>query len=486
MNAIQVDNTETEERSPSVLVKQGTPYRFRWVVLAVVIAADVMDLMDSTMTNVAGPSIRHDLGGGPSTLQWLTAGYTLAFAVLLVAGARLGDILGRRRLFLAGATGFTLASALCAAAPDAAALIALRVAQGACGALLIPQGFGMLKEIFPDQEMPRVYSVFGPVMGLATIAGPVASGLLIGANWWGAGWRLIFLINVPIGAVTVVIAAFVLPRSITHPGMRLDLPGTALVGAGLVALIYPLIQGREDGWPAWTFVLLAAGVVLMAAFASYERHRRQSPLIEHSLLGNATFWTGMGATLTFFIAYGGLTFTLSVFCQLGQGFTPLHTGLTFLPMVAAMLIARPASAPLAARLGRHLVHIGVALVAVGTVVLALTVGNTDHASTLQLAPGLIIIGLGANTAIGLLIRNVLAGVSMQEIGSASGILNANEQLAAALGTAVLGTVFFSQLLGSGHSTHAFATTMWACLIPLAATFLLVFGLPKLRDEKDRA
>jgi EmrB/QacA subfamily drug resistance transporter len=481
-----VSQSRTPASSPQSVTATSDaalPYRWRWIGLAVVIAADVMDLMDSTMTNVAGPSIRHDLGGGPATLQWLTASYTLAFAVLLVAGARLGDIAGRRRLFLLGGLGFTLASAACAAAPDPAILITLRAVQGACGALLIPQGFGMLKEIFPDREMRTVFSVFGPVMGLATIAGPIAAGLLIAANWWGAGWRLIFLVNIPVGVAALAAAARVLPRSVTHPGSRLDLPGTALVGGGLVSVIYPLIQGREDGWPAWTFILLAMGVLLLVVFAVYEQRRRESPLIEHSLLGNATFWTGMAATLAFFTAYGGITFILSMFCQLGEGFTPLHTGLTFLPMVVAMMIARSASAPFAARLGRHLVHVGVALVAVGTVVLALSVNGADHASSLRLAPGLAIIGLGANTSIGLLIRNVLAGVSLQEVGSASGILNATEQVAAALGTAILGTVFFALLLtGHHHSTHALAATAWVCLIPLAATFLLVFGLPMMRGD----
>jgi MFS family permease len=178
---------------------QAMPYRWRWVVLAVVLAAEVMDLMDSTIVNVAGPSVRADVGGGATTLQWLSAGYTLAFAVLLVTGARLGDIFGRRRLFLIGSAGFTAMSAACAAAPSPGLLICFRVLQGAFGALLLPQGFGMLKEVFSEAEMPKVFATFGPVMGLSAIAAPILAGLLIDANLWGTGWRLVFLINVPIG-----------------------------------------------------------------------------------------------------------------------------------------------------------------------------------------------------------------------------------------------------------------------------------------------
>src|SRR3984957_5834787 len=175
----------------------------RWFVFAVVIAADVMDLMDATIVNVAGPSIRRALGGNASPLQWLSAGYTLAFAVFLITGARLGDMFGRRRLFLVGSAGFTLMSAACAAAPSPSVLIAFRVLQGASGALMIPQGFGMLKECFAEDEMSKVFGVFGPMMGLSMVAAPILAGGLVEANLWGIGWRLVFLINVPIGIATL-------------------------------------------------------------------------------------------------------------------------------------------------------------------------------------------------------------------------------------------------------------------------------------------
>jgi EmrB/QacA subfamily drug resistance transporter len=451
-------------------------YPWRWIVLAVVLAAEIMDLMDSTIVTIAGPSVRRDLGGGASMLQWLSAGYTLAFAVLLVTGARLGDIFGRRRLFLLGSAGFTVMSAACAAAPSPGFLITFRVLQGAFGALVIPQGFGMLKEVFPETEMPKVFATFGPAMGLSAIAAPILAGALIDANLLGTGWRLVFLINVPVGVFALVTALRVLPRGASHPGVRPDVPGMMLVGLAMVAIIYPLIQGRADGWPAGMFVLLGAGAVLLVTFVVYERQRTQAPLIEPGLLRNRTYTTGIAVALAFFGSFAGLILVVSLFCQLGEHFSPIHAGLTLAPMTVGMVLAMTASFALVTTLGRHLLHIGVGLVAAGTIALALTVSGADSASTWDLAPSLFVIGLGTGLSFGQLFDFILAGVAMDEVGSASGVLNAVQQLASALGVAVLGTVFFAKLTG-GLPTGSLSTTAWVCLAPLAITFALVFRLP---------
>ncbi|MGI8715374.1 MAG: MFS transporter [Solirubrobacteraceae bacterium] len=457
------------------------PYRLRWVVLAVVLAAEVMDLMDATIVNVAGPSVRADLGGGASTLQWLSAAYTLAFAVLLITGARLGDIFGRRRLFLVGSAGFTAMSALCALAPSPGLLIGTRVLQGAFGALLIPQGFGMLKEIFPEDEMPKVFGTFGPVMGLSAIAAPILAGVLIDANLFGTGWRLVFLVNVPIGVFALATAIRVLPRGASHAGVRLDVVGMLLVGLAAIGIIYPLIQGRADGWPAWIFAMLGAGVVALGAFVAYERRRREAPLIEPGLLRNRTYTSGIAVALAFFATFAGLLLIVSLFCQLGEHFSPTHAGLTLVPMTVGMVIAMIVSFALVSKLGRHLVHIGIVLVAAGTVGLALTVSGAQSASSWALAPSLFVVGFGAGFSFGQLFDFILAGVAMDEVGSASGVLNAVQQLASALGVAVLGTVFFGRI-GLGHPsdhlpTDALATTAWVCLAPLAVAFALVFRFP---------
>jgi EmrB/QacA subfamily drug resistance transporter len=448
----------------------------RWFVFAVVIAANIMDLMDATIVNVAGPSIRAALGGGASTLQWLPAGYTLAFAVFLITGARLGDMFGRRRLFLIGSAGFTVMSAACAAAPSMAVLIAFRVLQGSFGALMIPQGFGMLKEVFAEDEMTKVFGAFGPMMGLSILAAPILAGALVEANLWGIGWRLVFLINVPIGIAAFAGAVRVLPRTVAHPGIRLDTRGMVLIGAALTAIIYPLIQGRADGWPAWTFVSLAAGAALLVAFVLWGRRSHGDPLIEPGLLTNRTYTSGILVALAFFGAFGGLLLCVSLFAQLGEGFSPIHAGLTLMAMVAGMIAGMGAGFALIGRLGRHLLHVGVVIVAAGTVVLAVTVTGARTVSTLDLAPGLFLIGLGAGASIGQLFDFILAGVSMDQVGSASGVLEAVQQLSSALGVAALGTIFFSAF--DVHlPTHALAITAWACLVPLAITFLLLFKLP---------
>ena len=448
----------------------------RWWVVAVVLAANVMDLMDATIVNVAGPSIRSALGGSASTLQWLSAGYTLAFAVFLITGARLGDMFGRRRLFVIGSAGFTLMSAACAAAPSPSVLIAFRVLQGSFGALMIPQGFGMLKECFAEDEMSKVFGAFGPMMGLSMVAAPILAGGLVEANLWGIGWRLVFLINVPIGIAAFAGAVRVLPRTVAHPGIRLDIGGTILIGLALTAIIYPLIQGRTDGWPAWTFITLGAGAALLGAFVLWGRHYHGDPLIEPTLLANRTYTSGILVALAFFGAFGGLLLCVSLFAQLGEHFSPIHAGLTLVAMVVGMIAGMVAGTALVGRLGRHLLHIGIAIVAAGAVVLALTVTGAHSASTWDLAPSLFLIGLGAGASMGQLFDFILAGVGMDEIGSASGVLEAVQQLSSAIGVAALGTIFFSAF--AGHlPTHALAITAWACLAPVVLAFALVFRLP---------
>src|SRR3954454_11242497 len=246
---------------------QPTGYPWRWVVLAVVLLGEVMDLLDSLVTNIAGPSIRADLGGGASTIQWLTAGYTLAMAVGLITGGRLGDLYGRKRMFLIGAFGFTVGSLLCALAQSPEMLIGSRVLQGLFGAVMLPQGLGLIKEMFPPKEMAAAFGAFGPVMGMSSVGGPTLAGWLVKADLLGTGWRMIFLINLPLGLVGLVGALRVFPESRSPERLKLDPLGVVLIAAASFCLIYPLVQGRELDWPAWIFVMLAAGGVLLGLFA---------------------------------------------------------------------------------------------------------------------------------------------------------------------------------------------------------------------------
>jgi MFS family permease len=480
-----MDTATSTPPSPAAAGTTSTqPYRLRWVVAAVVLAANLMDVLDATIVNVAGPSVHRDLGGSASTLQWLSAAYTLAFAVLLIAGARLGDIFGRRRIFLIGSAGFTLFSAASAAAPTIEVLIAFRALQGAFGALMIPQGFGLIKQVFTDDaELGKAFGLFGPATGVPMLAAPIVAGALIDANLWGIGWRLVFLINVPIGVLALALAIRSLPRGATHPDVKLDIGGVGFVGVALVAIIYPLIQGRTEGWPAWCFAMLAAGAVLLFVFLRYERRRGSDALIEPTLLTNRAYLSGTAVALAFFGAFSGLLLCISLFGQLGEGWSPIHAGLTLTPMIVGMILGMVGSNAAVSRLGRHLFHIGILLIAAGTAGLALTVTGARTASTWDLVPSLFFLGVGVGASIGQLFRFILTSVSMAEVGSASGVLEAVQQLSSALGVAVLGSIFF-YAFGDHLPPDALQITAWACLAPLTAAFLLVFRLPMHAREEE--
>ncbi|WP_238604646.1 MFS transporter [Amycolatopsis sp. Poz14] len=324
-----------------------------WLVLAVVVIADLMDLIDTSVAALAGPSIRADLGGGPMTLQWVLSAYTAAFALGLVTSGRLGDLLGRRRLFLLGMTGFTLASLACGLAPGPGFLIGARVLQGLFGAAMIPQGIALVKVVFPPDQLRKALMPFGPIMGMATVAGPILSGWLLHLNLFGSEWRSIFLINVPFGILAGLLALRVLPRhSGEDRGARLDLRGVGLLTAASALLIVPLIQGRELGWPAWTYVLMAAGVVAFVLFARSER-RSSHPVIAPSLFAKRGFVFGLLITGGFYASLSGFVLVVNLLLQSGLGWTPLQSGFALLPWAAGTAIATLLSgAVLAAKLGR--------------------------------------------------------------------------------------------------------------------------------------
>ncbi|MGH3240394.1 MAG: MFS transporter, partial [Spirillospora sp.] len=243
----------------------AAPHPRRWLGLSAVLAATLLNLLDSTVVNVAAPAIRADLGGSYSALQWMAAGYTLALAVALLTGGRLGDMFGRKPVLLAGAAGFMVTSVACAFAWSPESLIAARVAQGLCAAVMIPQGFGLIRDLFGAKDIGKAFALFGPVIGLATILGPVVAGLLVDADLFGTGWRAIFLINVPVGAYALVIGARVLPAPVNADRSGgLDGTGMLLGALGMSMLVYPLVQGRELGWPAWSQALLAGSAPVLA------------------------------------------------------------------------------------------------------------------------------------------------------------------------------------------------------------------------------
>ncbi|MFC4052104.1 MFS transporter [Actinomadura syzygii] len=432
-----------------------TAYRWRWAALFVILAGEVMDMLDALITNIAAPTIRGDLGGSAATIQWLAAGYTLAMAVGLITGGRLGDLYGRRRMFLVGAAGFTVGSLLCGVAVSPGMLIGARVVQGLFGALMLPQGIGMIKQMFSAKEMGAAFAMFGPVMGLSAVGGPVLAGWLVDADYFGTGWRMIFLINLPLGAAAVLAGLRFLPAGRAEHASRLDLVGAALASLGAALLIYPLVQGREHDWPVWTFLMMAASVAVWGVFAWYEARKQRAsgdPLIVPSLFRKRGFTGGLVVGIVFFSGMAGLGLVLSLFFQMGLGFSPLKAGLAQIPWSAGIVLGFGIMQAVQ-RFGRTVIHAGAVIMAGGVVATYATLQHVGvDVTPWQLIPALAVTGLGMGLLMGPFFDIVLAGVEPAETGSAGGTLTAVQQLGSALGAAVLGTIFFG-LLG-GHVAAA--------------------------------
>jgi EmrB/QacA subfamily drug resistance transporter len=431
---------------------QVAPYRWRWLAYAGVLAATVMDLLDSTIVGVAAPAIQRDLGGSYASLQWMGAGYTMALAVLLLIGGRLGDMFGRRRMLLIGVGGFAVASLSCAVAATPGMLITCRVLQGAFSAVMIPQGFGLIRDLFPPNEMAKAWGVFGPVMGLSAMLGPVIGGGLADL----AGWRAIFLINLPVAAFAFTVAAKFLPATQATTRAKLDLGGVALAAVGTFMLIYPLVQGRELGWPAWTLVMLVAAVAVLVAFGRHQVSRKRagrSQLIETSVFARRSYVSGVLFAVIFFAAMGGM-FIVGVFLQLGLGYSPIGASLTMAPWAFGAMAGSAVGGTLMHKLGRRILHLGLALMGAGVAGLYLVyaAAGTGIDGWDFVVPN-VIGGLGMGMIFVPLFDIVLGDVADHEVGSASGALGSFEQLGISLGVAVIGTVFFSLLGGHGRGVR---------------------------------
>jgi EmrB/QacA subfamily drug resistance transporter len=459
--------------APRVAAGDGVDPR-RWLTLIILLLAAFMNLLDVSIVNIAIPSIQRDLHASYADAQWALAGYTLAYALVLITGGRLGDTFGRKRLFLIGVTGFTILSALCGAAQSPGMLIASRVAQGAMGAIMVPQVLAVIQVMFPPKERIKALAGFGVTAGLGTVSGPLLGGLLIQHNLFGLDWRPIFLINVPVGILAVAASAVLVRESRAPRPPKLDPVGVGLISAALLLLLYPLVEGRQLGWPAWTFVSMAAAAPVLAAFIGYERaktRRDGSPLVPLSLFRDRGFAAGMAITLAFFLGIASFGLVLTLFLQLGLGFTPLHAGLTFLPFSIGVLLSSGAAARLAPRFGRGVTMTGALIIAAGMAGLIVTVHHYGAAvTTWELTPGLLAAGLGLGTVIAPLADIVLDRVPRQDAGSASGVFNTGLQVGNSIGIAVIGVIFFG-LLGAQSGPAATAVA------PQLRTGLVAAGVP---------
>ncbi|HWG22815.1 MFS transporter [Actinospica sp.] len=459
--------------------------RLQTAVLLTVLGADVMDLLDSTIVNVGAPSIARELHATTTQLQWIIAGYTLAMAVALITGGRLGDLFGRRRMFLGGIGAFTLMSGIASASIDPQMLVTARVLQGLAAALMLPQGLAIIRSVFPADKAGAAMGIFGPVMGVAATVGPIIGGALVQANLFGSEWRSIFWVNVPVGLIAFGYAWRVVPKDKPHgpDAPTLDVTGAVLSGLGMLLLVYPLIQGREQGWPVYMFVLMAASVPVFALFGLQQRMRTRqgrTPLVTLSLFRKPAFVGGQIFGVFFFCALGGLFLVLILHLQLALGYTSLHAGLTSLPFSLAVSIgAGLGGALLAPKFGRRVLHGGVVLMAIGMAGVALSVEHWGlHLTSWELAPAYTLCGLGFGLLIASYFGIVISAIDDHETGSAGGLMNALQQLGNTLGSALFGTLYFNGLADGHSSVSSAATTLAWCTVVLVLCVPLGFLMPK--------
>ncbi len=462
----------------------------RWLALAILLLASFMNLVDVTIVNVALPSMQANLGANSSQIEWVVAAYVLSFALFLLPFGRLGDIFGRRRMFLAGVTAFTLGSALCGLAPSIETLIGARVLQGIAGALMTPQVLSIVQVMFPPRERGLAFSSFGLTAGLASVTGPIAGGLLISADLWGLDWRPIFLVNIPLGILAVAAALRLVPKITPHPGLTNDFVGIAIFGLSILAVVFPLVEGRVYGWPLWAFGLIAAGLAGLVLFYFWEKRRDGAGLTELlpvALLENRNFVVGTLMTLIFFSGVPGLFMILAIFLQSGFGLSPLESGLTTIPFPIGVLLVSFVSGRLGSRFLSWRVAIGSLLLAGGMAYLRWTFSQVgDPLSHWDFVPPLFVSGVGLGLAVSALFQTILTGVPPRDAGSASGVLQAFQQVGGALGVALVGEIFFTWLeharewgATSQHSAFINAATN-AAWYEIAAFLVVALMVPLIR------
>lgn len=451
--------------------------------------AGFMDLLDVTIVNIAIPSIRETLDASSSQLQWIVAGYVLAFGVGLITGGRLGDIFGRKRVFLAGIAVFTVASALCGIATSPEMLVGSRLLQGAAAAVMVPQILSTVHATFPPQERGKVFGMWGAIVGLGGLAGPLLGAVLTSWDVFGLSWRPIFLINVPVGIAVLFLGAKYITETKAPHALRLDLVGVVLGTAALLLLLYPLTLGEELGWPAWTFVLMGLSIVAFAGLVVHERAKSRkdgSPLIELSLFSVKSFRAGIIAMITFGIVSGVFFLVWPIYMQVGLGWSVLQAGLTAVPFsLATATMAAVSVEKLVPRFGRKVLQAGALVMAAGMLLYlgAAEIFGEDITPWHMVVP-LVVAGAGMGLIVAPLANAALGDVPVQHAGSASGLINTTQQVGIALGLGLTSLFFFGRIgerLAPDETgpvfVAAFQNTLWWTAGILLVTFLAMFALP---------
>ncbi|WP_409495860.1 MFS transporter [Amycolatopsis sp. cmx-11-12] len=464
--------------------EEKTSPRAVWWLLATVLVVELMDLLDSTIVNVAGPSLEKSLGTTPVGLQWVIGGYALTLGAGLVLGGRLGDRYGRRPMFLFGLVAFTVASLLCAIAPSVGLLITFRLIQGVAGAMMLPQGLGILRDNLSPRDLTKALTVFGPVLGLGGVLGPVLGGALVDWDLFGLGWRLVFLVNIPVGLAALVLAWRLVPRGAGTPGLRVDVAGAVLVAAASALLVLPLNEGQAAGWPLWTWLSLGAAALGYVAFALWQRRivrLDRAPLVTPALFGKPAFTVGLAAVALFFGGLIGTQLVLTFFLQIGQGFTAGEAGLGNLPVALGTAVGGGISGGLlAAKLGRAVLQAGAVVQFAGVAWLWIALSGTGEFTIWRIVPGGVVAGIGAGIVIAAVFNTVLGAVADDEVGSASGVLTAVQAIGGSVGVAVFSTVFFADVT---QPTESFRDALVVQTVVIGL-FLLISPLFPRRARPD--
>jgi MFS family permease len=451
-----------------------------WLMLSVLLLGQFMCIIDVLVTNVAMPSIAASLHASGASLQLVVGGYTIAYAMLLITGARLGDRYGRRRTYLAGVLIFTTASLACALAPDSQALIGFRLVQGAGAAVLVPQVFSIIQLNFTGPARARALSAYAAVLSAGAVTGLVLGGVVVTADLFGTGWRPVFAINVPIGIVlAAAVPRLVPPDAPAGPAKKLDLAALGAAACAVLLIVLPLVLGREEGWPAWGFGCIAAGVVLAAGFVLIERRvaaRGGDPLLNLAVLRAPALPSGLVTLAATQIAYGGLLFAYTLYLQAGLGESALRAGLSYLPFAAVFGLAGYNGRRLPAAARRVLVPVGLTVGILAYLALAagLHSAGAHGGSTALTWTGLAAVGLGLGLSVSPLLTQSLTHVPVTRAADASGLLTTTVQLGQLLGIAAVGSVYLSRAGRSGDAATSAAamsgTALW--LAALSAAGLL--------------
>jgi MFS family permease len=456
-------------------VSNGQASALRWVALVILLAGGFMPPLDFFIVNVALSSIHESLGATPAEMQLVISGYACGYGVFLITGGRLGDLYGRKRCFLIGMAGFALASLGCGLATTPTHLVIARIVQGSAAAVLLPQVLGSIRALFPNErELARAMSAYGIMMGMAAAIGQFSGGALIQWNPAGLGWRAIFLLTLPVCAVTLVLGWKVVPETGGGSSVRLDLGGAALISLALAAIVVPLSEGREQGWPVWVFAVLASVPLLVGAFVWYEDRLSRTggmPLVDLRLLRIPSFRRGvLVAALFFFTTSFYLLFGL--YQQEGRGMAPLQVGLAIVPYGVGLFVGPLVSAPLVALRPKLLaIGMGVQVTFYALIGLLVAIGIAG----IPLSAAVFLAGLGQGIAFPRLFATVLGDVPPAQAGVAAGITNSALQIGAAVSVAAIGSLFFVVLGGrTGERAYAqaFAIAQWTATAGLFLAMLI--------------